>query len=1671
MPEFVHVFQAGRMNKDLDERLVPNGEYRDALNLDLANSEGSDVGALQNVKGTIQLRSKEGTNASWTGNYIDLLENPVCIGTFRNDLTEKIYWFIASDASTTHTNGVSAIAEYDQVNNIVSPILVDTEGILNFSDQYLITGINIIDNFLFWTDDQTEPKKINIEKFKIGSVDFVTHTKVPLYVEGGTPEYTSTNLSAQPNFAEEDVTVIKKSPRTAPTLDLSASKFGSNIPGTGVTPVTTTLFQSSTFNFTYLEDATETDAPRVVLDTYSAYLSNIETNPNYYDGSSIPNWNGLVTFQTNVVPQWAVDDLITLKTTFTSEFFVTYEYEISIKITAISNNNVTGRIQAIPTEIVNFADAAGNLQAYVWEGLLVEESPMFEYVFPRFAYRWKYIDNEYSCFSPFSEIAFQGGEFEYPSSDAYNVGMTNNIRKLTVQNLEWPNQEVQEIDILYKESNSTAVYVVDTLKRKDYQEAGVSLPNNFEIKTELIGAVVESNQILRPWDNVPRKAKAQEMIGNRIVYANYLQNYNVPTTELNISLVPNDHPSVNDSSQLRMPAPSVKSIRTYQGGVVYIDAYGRETPVFTSKNGGVKVDINNSEKANKLAIAPTNDAPDWATHYKFFIKETSNEYYNLALDRFYNAEDGNVWLSFPSAERNKVDEETYLILKKQHDNDNAVTEFNRYKILAIENEAPEFISQFDSIISSARVTMTEDIDLGFISVVFTGPSPESNPQFGPKFNGNKVDFSIGGQQTEKYEVNQISVLDTTGGNADYSLILQRPLGPDGAFLYSSVADFTATITIYEEVTKAKPEFEGRFFVKINRNSAFDTNIVKTFQSANATYAVLDQMVFDKGRNTDRNPPQLFYYADNGTSEKDGPCGGGWRGRLELNGWNEGIGNVLLGGPNNPEVRDYISKFQPVTRGSKYFGVVTPRHLNNMYGEIDRMVGNMLSGNTDGGNPVGYGVSPNGFLSAGQDIRFVNQDPNATEEEGQSAVYTIEYAVAVNSKRGERRQPGLFESCKHGNDDSNNRYFIVMELDRPIEESWMPSSGDWARLEVTKPSIQALQAFGGGDSNEKLSSTNPAIFETEPKEAVDLDLYYEASGALPIANYNDPLQIIDWSNCFSYGNGVESNRIRDDFNAVTIDKGPKVSTVLDEPYAAERRGSGFIFSQIYNSTSGINRLNQFIQAEPITKDLNPIYGTIQKLHARDTDLITLCEDKCFRVLANKDALFNADGSAALTGNTAVLGQTVPYAGDYGISKNPESFADYAFRIYFSDKNRGAVIRLSRDGITVISEKGMEDFFSDNLKTSTKVIGSYDEDKHMYNITLNNLDSYWQQHLSTDQDYNLTAECDTTTAATSLVTETTISFKEKVDGWTSRKSFIPESGISLNNNYYTFKNGLIWQHNNSATYNNFYDNQYNSTFNLLVNESPQVVKGFSALNYTGTQSRELEYQYNNNWYSIAEVNANQITPTAVQIKRNGWYVNFVRTNLESGMVKEFEKKEGKYFNYIKALEVCKAAEGIGGGDDITADPQDYVLTLTIDESCSNSGGTDPDTSIQMFYKWNTSKPSQELLIRDLSSNQAVICAINNFYGPLYQDYSRTTITAQTIRYAGSQGIEVGTQLYNYNDQPLTGSIKSYLIANGSPVNAALDPSNSFPVPDDYKVVIVNTSGVIISVTQYNTLTCIP
>ena len=98
MPEIKNTFLGGKMNKDLDERLLPKNEYRDALNVQVSSSEASDVGTVQNILGN---RRPYGSALANLG------ANPECVGVFVQPKTEMIYWFVASDTK-------SIIFEYDQ---------------------------------------------------------------------------------------------------------------------------------------------------------------------------------------------------------------------------------------------------------------------------------------------------------------------------------------------------------------------------------------------------------------------------------------------------------------------------------------------------------------------------------------------------------------------------------------------------------------------------------------------------------------------------------------------------------------------------------------------------------------------------------------------------------------------------------------------------------------------------------------------------------------------------------------------------------------------------------------------------------------------------------------------------------------------------------------------------------------------------------------------------------------------------------------------------------------------------------------------------------------------------------------------------------------------------------------------------------------------------------------------------------------------------------------------------------------------------------------------------------------------------------------------------------------------------------------------------------------------
>jgi len=304
--------------------------------------------------------------------------------------------------------------------------------------------------------------------------------------------------------------------------------------------------------------------------------------------------------------------------------------------------------------------------------------------------------------------------------------------------------------------------------------------------------------------------------------------------------------------------------------------------------------------------------------------------------------------------------------------------------------------------------------------------------------------------------------------------------------------------------------------------------------------------------------------------------------------------------------------------------------------------------------------------------------------------------------------------------------------------------------------------------------------------------------------------------------VEESRIRGGYNNTSTDLGVKAYIVEDND-AQQRRTNSLIYSGIFNSRTGVNQSNQFSVAEEITRSVDPTGGSIQKLYAEDTNLIIFQEDKVNRALIDKDAIYSAEGSAITTTANLVIGQIIAYAGEYGISTNPESFAVYGYQKYFVDRNRNCVLRLSRDGITEISSYGMIDFFRDKLAligSGGSIIGSYDIYNKNYVLSL--------QYADVDLP-------------------DTLSFEEATNGWVSFYDYKPSTGFSSQGKYFTTNSTTVYEHYVTETKaaipanvlrNSFYGAaSVPSTLKFIFNPEPTRVKTFSTVNYEGSNGWEV------------------------------------------------------------------------------------------------------------------------------------------------------------------------------------------------------------------------------------------
>ena len=565
MAKVTNNFIKGRMNKDLDDRLLPRDEYRNAVNAQVSRSEGPNVGALENVLGNIRvadLRDLAGED--------DLF----AIGYCTDEINSRVFIFLASNtADAYNTNSTSWIMQYNALTES-SSILVKG-AFLNFSTLFPITGVNILEDLLFWTDNRNQPRVINV------SLANPNNSTNPAYYT------TEDQISVAKYNPYQPIELYRPASNTATDYETSMYDVVSRYYPDGGEGVTTQQYQSSGTTMRIARAGYQGDLP------YGATIAYIK------DG----------------------------------EFFETGQ-----TVTSVSGANNTYFQLTVPTESPTYTIDTGTTVIFNYNPYYQinynGDSDYLEELFVRFAYRYKFENGEYSIMSPFTQECFipkQDGYFRYKvneESATAGVGAKNNSPILDVQDeedtyrstvVEFMENKVNkitlriplpatssnlnktfkitDIDILYKESNSTNINVIETVPmsriKNGYGRADVngatttttavaidnvsgsikvgalvsgdgvvnnptvvsydggsalvlstpqSLANNagltfgdssvfeYEYQSTKPYKVLPSSETTRTYDKVPVRALSQEIISNRVVYGNFLDKHTPPST-------------------------------------------------------------------------------------------------------------------------------------------------------------------------------------------------------------------------------------------------------------------------------------------------------------------------------------------------------------------------------------------------------------------------------------------------------------------------------------------------------------------------------------------------------------------------------------------------------------------------------------------------------------------------------------------------------------------------------------------------------------------------------------------------------------------------------------------------------------------------------------------------------------------------------------------------------------------------------------------------------------------------------------------------------------------------------------------------------------------------------------------------------------------------------------
>lgn len=1228
MAKAKNIFQAGKMNKDADERLVQQGEYRDALNANVLTSASSGMGAMENALSnssltvgtdTCMLRSVTltGNGGSYLVNGESFNENaPYYLGvgdyTFTVDSGHPIRFYNGNADSyevTSATNTTEDGGHTFYSGTVVLKVKSDFDTI-SVDCQYHDT-MTVVQAFVYKEVCSTATVlDLGENPVTIGSIADDTLNKVWWFVRSDSGSY----------IAEYDKDNGKSS------IVLEDTRVGN-----------ANILNFSKSNYIESNLIYDSDNNRIIL-----FFTDGVTQPKRIEVNDAKTW---------VASSFSLEDITVIVAP------PLYPPTLTLQTSTQAQEN--------------------NLKEK----------------FVYFAYRYKYKLGEFSPLSPFSQVAFNPYNFNFDYQQGSNESMLNSINQATV-NFNVGTDKVTDVQVVFKVAGDETLFVVDEFNKSKKNWADNSL-QSITFDNSKIYSVLDPRELRRYYDNVPLTAKTQNLIGNRIVYGNYTENYdlvNCNGEDITFDFTAGHTSTDISDADIGDRYSSVKSNRDYEIGLVYLDQFGRSTTVLTSENNTTYVPASASNKQTDLTVTINHLPPKFATNYRVFIKQTKTDYHTILPTTFYKDNDtGNIHVLLNVTDIDKVKEGDFLIVKSDTvgKKDNLV----ETKVLSIEKQDANFLE--DSDYPGADDPVIAQLPGNYMVIKPVG------------FRMNESDYTI--YQNEDYD-------DSSNRRDDplnnYENTVAKTTGP---FYYGT------TSTAGDDITVAGT-YTGSSYARLEISIDGTGDGVSTHDSFTWSIDYLDDgsTTGQSATGVTITPGTPITLADGITVDFAASTG-----HDTSDTWNA---TLKPASPEYARNSKGFATYKGLPVDDEGIRVGTKIYIEyDEYNEHEQFYANefISDGNYDN---IEEWYFKSGAKSTLETAGF--SDDRIFFERG---VYGSE-STDIDATRGDT-DPLHMIIVSEGT--QNNDIDARVKIDSQIRVTKRTSLDELCFETKPKEDISSL------------------FYEVPFTWDITSQGYH--SGNTNQDNTTAASITIPFYNVWAFGNCVESFKIRDLFNSPSykLENRP-LSNISD--YKKSFRVSSLTYSGVYEQSTKVNGLNDFNLAEINYKDLDDKYGAINKIIPRDTDLITFQQNRVSRVLINKNVLYNADGSGNISSTADILGTVVSFAGEFGVNRHPFSVVLWGTRIYFVDEKRGSVCRLSRDGIEQISDFGMNDWFRDRLKPdlSKRILAGYDPHTREYILSLQESYTEWRPDtIECELIYDDDAPPTSTTSTSSTTLEPTTS----------------------------------------------------------------------------------------------------------------------------------------------------------------------------------------------------------------------------------------------------------------------------------------------------------------------------